>query len=156
MADLNLFYAATPEPAYLITRDLVIPAPTSTDGPISGGDLVELVARRGRCLGGTAVQVTVPDEKPRPAGAGRFLIARDAITPTSIGRAYQPWHADVEAEPRERWKAYLQPGPLTLRNLIGAETPGALEAKETGWVESCPDRIGSAGFKDRSVGDAIS
>ena len=70
----------------------------------------------------------------RPARAASSS-PRNAITPASIGRAYQPWHADVEAEPRERWKAYLQPESLTLRNLIGADTPGALEANETGWVE---------------------
>ncbi len=136
MADLTLFYAATPEEAYLITRDQTIPAQPTTDGPDpEGGGVVELVARRGGCPGGTAVQVSVPAKDARPGGPGRFLIDRAAITPTSIGRAYQPWHADVEPEPRQRWKAYLQPESLTLRNLIGAATPGALEAKETGWVE---------------------
>ena len=118
MADLTLFYAATPEAAYVVTRDRTLPDLDATGE--SGGEVVELVARRGGCPGGTAVEITVPEQDARPVGLGRFHLERDAVTPGMIGRAYQPWHADVEPDSRQRWKGYLQPDSLTLRNLIGA------------------------------------
>lgn len=95
--------------------------------------MVELVTRRGGCPGGTAVAVTVNEQDLRPgdpARPGSFLVPREAITPASIGRAFQPWHADVEPDAHQRWKGYLQPDSMTLRNLVGADTPGVLRTRE--------------------------
>lgn len=120
-----MFYPATPESAYVIVRNRALP---DTNDATGQSGMVELVARRGGCPGGTAVEVSAPLQALSPAGRGRFLIPRTMITPSMIGRAYQPWHADVEPEARARWKAYLQPESITLRNLINADTPGTLEA----------------------------
>lgn len=108
MPDRSLFYAATPEAAYLIVRDQALPHPPE---PVTGEvGMVELVARRGGCPGGTAVAVTVNEQDLRPGDPGRpgsFLVPREAITPAAIGRAFQPWHADVEPDPHQRWKGYF-------------------------------------------------
>ncbi|MDN5769027.1 MAG: Fic family protein [Humibacillus sp.] len=128
MPDRSLFYAATPEAAYLIVRDQSLP--NQPDAATGEADMVELVARRGGCPGGTTVAVTAAEQDLRPGRPGAFLIPRAKVIPAAIGRAFQPWHADVEPDKHQRWKAYLQPGSITLRNLVGADTPGTLRTRE--------------------------
>ncbi len=68
MPDRSLFYAAPPERAYLIVRDQALPH--TRDKATGEVGLVELVARRGGCPGGTTVAVTAPEQDLAPAGRG--------------------------------------------------------------------------------------
>lgn len=92
--------------------------------PGEGPEIV-VHARRGGLPGGSAVELRVPEGALRPGGRpGRFVVPRTAITPERIGRAFQPWHVDVEPDESQRWRGYLDPTfNLTLRNLLGAQTP---------------------------------
>ncbi len=91
---------------------------------------VELVARRVGCPGGTAFAVMAAKQDLRPGRPRAFLIPAEAITPASIGRAYQPWHADVEPDKHQRWKAYQGPESLTLAQPARRRHPGALRTRE--------------------------
>jgi len=128
VADRSLFYAASPEDAYRVVRSGQLPGDSAE---------VELSVRRGACPGGTAVAVSVPAEVARRSHVpGRVMVAREVITPYRIGRAFQPWHVDVEPDIGQRWKGYLQPEmTLTLRNLVGADTPLPLRQREDEFVE---------------------
>lgn len=128
VTERTLYLAAHPETAYLITRDRTVPG----DEPF-----VELAARRGGLPGGHAVAVTVDEQLLRDEGAGRYRIAREHLGSEAIGRAYQPWHVDVEPDVRQRWGGYMQPSmSLTLRNLVGADTPATLTRLEAPRVEA--------------------
>lgn len=128
VADRSLFYAASPEGAYRFARSGQLPGSSAE---------VELLVLRGACPGGTAVAVAVPAEAVRRSDVpGRVVVAREVIAAARIGRAFQPWHADVEPDVRERWKGYLQPEmTLTLRNLVGADTPLTLRQRKDEFVE---------------------
>lgn len=128
VTERTLYLAAEPEAAYLITRDRSIPG----DDP-----MVALAARRGGLPGGHAVAITVDDRHLLDKGDGRYLLAREHIRSDAIGRAFQPWHVDVEPDVRERWGGYMQPSmSLTLRNLVRADTPGTLTRLEAPRVEA--------------------
>jgi hypothetical protein len=82
------------------------------------------------------VGVRVPEELLRPAGPGRVVVDRDAVTADRVSRAFLPWHADVEPDPHQLWQGYLQPEmTLTLRNLVGADTLLPLRQREDEFVE---------------------
>lgn len=86
---------------------------------------------------GTGVELTVDDTALREGTEGRLVVASSAVPPDGIGRAFQPWHVDVEADSAQRWKGYLDPAyDLTLTNLVGATTPMELERLETPFVEA--------------------
>lgn len=124
----TLYLAADPEMAYLITRDRTIPGDKT---------FLELAARRGGLPGGHAVAITVDEQLLRDEGTGCYLIAREHIGAKAIGRAFQPWHVDGEPDPQQRWGGYMHPVmSLTLRNLVGAETPGTLTRLEAPRVEA--------------------
>lgn len=86
---------------------------------------------------GTGVELTVDEEALRAGGDGRLLVTSSEVSPDDIGRAFQPWHVDVEPDAAQRWKGYLDPVyDLTLTNLVGATTPMELERLETPFVEA--------------------
>lgn len=86
--------------------------------------------------GGVGVQLTVEEHVVRRDDAGRLTVDRDSVSREAIGRAFQPWHTDVESEASHRWRGYLDPVyNLTLLNLIGAITPYELVAEETPFVD---------------------
>ncbi len=128
MADRSLFYAASPEDASRIVRSGQLPGNSAE---------VELSVRRGACPGGTAVAVRVPAELVRSSDQpDRVFVERAVVTPDRVGRAFQPWHVDVQPDVGQRWKGYLQPEmTLTLRNLVGADTPLPLRQREDEFVE---------------------
>jgi len=64
------------------------------------------------------------------------LVDRVVVTPERVGRAFQPWHVDVQPDVGQRWKGYLQlEMTLTLRNLVVADTPLPLRQREDEFVE---------------------
>jgi len=135
VADRSLFYAASPEDASRIARS----------GRLSGSSAeVEVSVQRVASPGGAAVAVRVPAELVRPSDQpDRVFVERAVVTPDRVGRAFQPWHADVQPDVGQRWKGYLQPEmTLTLRNLVGADTPLPLRQRE--------DDLGPAGMDVRS------
>jgi len=129
VADRSLFYAASAEDASRIARSGRLPGSSAE---------VELSVHRIASLGGAAVAVLVPEEVVRHSDhPDRVVVAREAITAARIGRAFQPWHADVEPDVRERWKGYLQPEmTLTLQNLVGADNPLDLRVREDDLVSA--------------------
>lgn len=130
MAARSLFLAADPLQAYVTVRDRhVEPLPGTAD--------VELRARRSGCPGGVAVGVDVPEGEVRPGGQPGFYLVNAEVAAAGITRAYQPWHADVESDPVQRWKGYLDDTyNLTLRNLLGEQTPDTLRSAEDARVEA--------------------
>lgn len=126
----TLFLPVTPLDAYLVVRDRSITANAHSPDVI-------LFARRNACPGGTAVGIRVQDEQVRDHDAmGRYLVDR-RVAEQGITRAYQPWHADVETDENARWRGYLdETYNLTLRNLLGAQTPGMLRQAEDDRVEA--------------------
>jgi len=128
VADRSLFYAASPEAASRAARS----------GRLPGGSAeVELSVQRVASPGGAAVAVRVPAELVRPSDRpDRVFVDRAVVTPDRVGRAFQPWHAEVQPDVGQRWKGYLQPEmTLTLRNLVGADTPLPLRQREDEFVE---------------------
>lgn len=128
MADRSLFYAASPEDASRAARS----------GQLLGSSAeVELSVQRVASLGGAAVAVRVPTELVRPSDQpDRVLVDREVVTRDRVGRAFQPWHVDVQPDIGQRWKGYLQPEmTLTLRNLVNADTPLPLRQREDEFVE---------------------
>lgn len=115
-----MFYLpATPEDAARIVRDRVIPAAQ-----------VEVHHRREACTQGIAVGIEVAPAHVREAGEGRALIPREQAE-AGITRAFQPWHVDVEPDPRRRWAAYMHPmSPTTLRNFADVQSHGELRHVE--------------------------
>jgi len=128
VADRSLFYVASPEDASRIARSGRLPGSSAE---------VELSVQRGALPGGAAVAVRVPAELVRPGDQpGEVLVDRVVVTPDRVGRAFQPWHVDVQPDVGQRWKGYLQPEmTLTLRNLVGADTPLPLRQREDEFVE---------------------
>ncbi len=131
MPDRSLFYAATPEAAYLIVRDQALPNPAE---PVPGeADMVELVARRGGCPGGTAVAVTVNEQDLRPGDPGRpgsFLVLERRSPRPRSGGPSNPGTPTSNPTRTNGGRPTCGPEPLTLRNLLGANTPGALRTRE--------------------------
>lgn len=130
MPDRTLFLPAKPAEAYLVVRDRWIRA-------VEGGSAnVMLLVRRNACPGGTAVGIRVAEEHVRDLDErGRYLVDRRAAE-RGITRAYQPWHADVETDENARWRGYLDDTyNLTLRNLLGQQTPGELREAEDELVQ---------------------
>ncbi len=132
VADRSLFYPASPEDAARITRTGRFPGDSAD---------VELSVSGGGCPGGTAVAVavavTVPEAASARSGAvpGRVLVDRAVITAERVGRAFQPWHVDVEPDISQRWRGYQQPVmTLTLRNLVDADNPKDLREREDDFV----------------------
>ena len=123
VTDRALFYAADPVDAYRIARARRLP-----------GDEAEIVLSTSRtaCPSGTAVEVRVPEELVRRGDRpGQVLVERAAVSADRVGRAFQPWHVDVEPDVGQRWKGYLHPVMnLTLRNLVGAGNPKDLRERE--------------------------
>jgi len=94
VADRSLFHAATPEDAYRITRS----------GQLAGSSAeVELSVQRVASPGGAAVAVRVPAELVRLGDhPDRVLVDRAVLTPDRVGRAFQPWHVDVQPDVGQR------------------------------------------------------
>ncbi len=128
VVDRQLFFLASSEDAYRISRARLLP-----------GDGSEVVLSVGRDLAaaGAAVEVRVGAEQVRAdARPGLVRVDRAAVSPDRVGRAFQPWHVDVELDMNRRWAGYLQPVmTLTLRNLVGADTPLPLRQREDEFVE---------------------
>lgn len=130
MPDRTLFLPAKPAEAYLVVRDRWIRA---VEGDSAN---VVLLARRNACPGGTAVGIRVAEQHVRDLDdRGRYLVDRRAAE-RGITRAYQPWHADVETDETARWRGYLDDTyNLTLRNLLGQQTPDELREAEDELVQ---------------------
>lgn len=126
MADRTVYLVADPVTAYRVVRDKQV-----------SGEPRDLAvsALRSALPDGTGVQLRIDDADIRTDAAGQLTVPSTAITPDRIGRAFQPWHVDVEPESRARWKGYLDPEyNLTLVNLVGAITPDDLERREVPFV----------------------
>lgn len=99
VTDRVLFYGADPVEAYRITRAGRLPGDSAE---------VELSMYRARFPGGTAVGVRVPDRAVRRSGEpGRVVVDRAVVTPDRVGRAFQPWHTDMQPDIGQRWTGYL-------------------------------------------------
>lgn len=127
MTERQLFLPATPEDAGRIVRS----------GVLLGSGEVELAHRRQGCPGGTAVGVLVDDDALRASPSpGRVLAPRDLVE-AGLQRAFQPWHIDVEPDPRARWRGYVMDvDGSTLRNLLGIEGMTWLRDAEARYVEA--------------------
>ncbi len=143
MTDRVLFYGADPVEAYRITR---------AGRPPGDSPEVEMSVDRDRFPGGTAVGVRVPDHAVRPSGEpGRVVVDRAVVTPDRVGRAFQPWHADVQPDVGLRWTGYLDPVMnLTMQNLVGADNPLDLRVREDDLVAA---RL--VGLAERPVGQSF-
>lgn len=98
MADRVVYLVADSATAYRVARDRRIDG-EPRDLPVS--NLRSALPR------GTGVQVTVDEADVRTDSAGALVVSSTALTPDRIGRAFQPWHVDVEPEQAARWKGYL-------------------------------------------------
>lgn len=130
MEQRTVYLEADPITAYLITRDRVIPDAT-------GPDLLTVRARRSAMRDGVGVQLTLDPAHLVDTGTGVYAVQAAHVTPETIGRAYQPWHVDVEPDRHHRWRAYLDPTyNATLLSCLHATTPGELEKREAPRVEA--------------------
>lgn len=124
----TVYLVADSVTAHLVARDKLIPGEPRdlTVSPL-----------RSALPRGTGVALTVDESALREGTEGRLVVASSAVTTDGIGRAFQPWHVDVEPDGAQRWKGYLDPVyDLTLTNLVGATTPMELERLETPFVEA--------------------